>query len=89
MPVTYAPRRLKLGLAKLLGNLGIIYTDTHRFAAAEIALTTAVGVWRHLAEQNPGAYGMQLKKTLSSLALLYRAMHRDTDATAIEAEAKE
>jgi hypothetical protein len=44
-------------------------------------------IWRELAAQNPAAYRPDLAQTLNNLASLYRDMHRNSDAKAIEAEA--
>jgi hypothetical protein len=50
-------------------------------------LTEAIEIRRELAMQNPAAYRPSLATTLDNLASLYRDMHRESEAKAIEAEA--
>jgi hypothetical protein len=69
---------------RMLGNLGLLYRETGRFADAEAALREAAGIERELAAQNPAVYRPYLVRTLNNLASLYRDMHRDSDAKAVE-----
>jgi hypothetical protein len=46
-----------------------------------------VDIRRELAMQNPAAYRPDLATTLDNLSSLYRDMHRDSEAKAVEAEA--
>ena len=82
------PDAYSFKLAKLLNNLGAVSEDMRDPDSAEMALKTAVRLWRHLTEENPVAYRGELQGSLSKLAHLYRALHRDSEAEAIEAEAK-
>jgi len=59
----------------------------HRDGDAEAALKEAAGIRRELAAQDPASYRPNLAQTLNNLASLYREMHRDTDAEAVQAEA--
>jgi hypothetical protein len=73
----------KIVLRRLAGGGGV---PMHRLDDAEAAYKEDAVILRELAAQNPVTYRPNLAGALNNLALLYREMHRDSDAKAIAAE---
>jgi tetratricopeptide (TPR) repeat protein len=76
-PAAYWPN-----LAGTLGELGLLYRETQRFADAEPVLKEAAGIERELAAQNLAANRPVLAMTLNNLGFLYREPQRFADAEA-------
>jgi hypothetical protein len=69
------------------GERGIGFDRIAITAPESACWREATDIRRELAAQNPAAYRPDLARTFNNLALLYRVMHRDSDAEAAEAEA--
>ncbi len=73
--------------ARLLNNLGVLYSDTQRLGEGERAYGEALEIRRELARGNRSAYLPDVAMTLNNLGLLYSATQRLEEGEAGTAEA--
>jgi hypothetical protein len=67
-------------LAQTLNNLGTLYHNTRRFAAAEAVYVEARDIRRKLVEALPAVYSADLAQTLVNLGKLYWQTDRGAEA---------
>ena len=74
---------LELDLAMTQVNLGVLYSDTQRFAESEAMYKSAIEVRERLAKVNPSAYEPDLAATQVNLGILYSDTQRFAESEAM------